>query len=257
MMMKAKLTTLALALFTPTALWAAEEAPQGPAVAKALAAQSAGFKDQSMHIHMRLETPDGQSATRDLRVKVLERPGQAPFSLVLFESPRDVEGTALLSKEGDQWLYLPAMRRVRRISSSHRSGPFMGSEFSYEDLMGNDPAQYAWKTIGKEACGDAQCLVVETTPRFEGSGYSRRVLYLRDSDHRLERIEFFDRGGAKLKTLHYRDYQTHQGRFVRAHTWDMTNHQTSKRTVLELSDVRFGVGLSEGDFAPAKLSRAR
>lgn len=256
-MLKTKWTVLLLAMLSPAALYAADDAPAGIEVAKAIAAKGAGFKDQTMRIHMRLENSGGQVATRDLKVRLLEHEGRPPSSLILFESPRDVEGTALLSKQGDQWLYLPATKRVRRVSSSHRSGPFVGSEFSYEDLLGNDPAQYDWKTIGKESCGEQTCLLVETRPRFEDSGYSRRVLHVRANDHRLEGIEFFDRGGAALKTLTYRDYVLHDGRFLRAQTWDMKNHQTGKRTILSLTDFTFGSGLADSDFVSSKLSRVR
>lgn len=248
------------ALLLPAAGLAAADtaaADKGLAVARALAKNASGFGDQTMRIHMRLENAGGQQATRDIRVKVLERKGEAAYSLVVFDSPRDVKGTALLSKGEDQWLYLPAVRRVRRVSASHRSGPFVGSEFSYEDLLGNDPKQYAWRLVDEVACGKSTCMRVETTPKYEDSGYSKRILHVRKGDHRLEKIVFFDRKGAKLKTLVYGDYQTHAGRFVRAHTWDMTNHQTGKRTVLELSDYAFGTGLSEGDFVKAKLKRAR
>lgn len=258
MIMKTKLIPLCLLLLPSLGLAAGDTAArEGAEVAKRLATRAAGFGDQTMHIHMRLENAGGQTATRDIRVKILEREGAAPYSLVMFDSPRDVKGTALLSKGEDQWLYLPAIRRVRRVSSSHRSGPFVGSEFSYEDLLGNDPSQHRWRLVGEAKCGPATCLEVEATPKYEDSGYSRRVLSVRKDDDRLEKIVFFDRKGSKLKTLVYKDYQTHQGKFVRAHTWDMNNHQTGKRTVLELSEYTFGTGLSEGDFARSKLKRAR
>lgn len=246
-------------LLTSSAALAADDTDQkkGVAVARALAAKARGYGDQSVTISMALKNAHGQEAERKIHVRTLERPGESPYSLIVFDSPRDVKGTALLSRGEDQWLYLPAARRVRRISSSNRSSPFMGSEFSFEDLTGNDPRQHAWKLLGEAACEDgAACLKVEATPKYERSGYSRRVLYVEAEAKRLRRIEFFDRKGEKLKTLTYGEFEAH-GAHERAHRWTMVNHQSGKSTVLTFEDFEFDNGYSESDFSKARLKRAR
>ena len=130
---------------------------EGARIAQLIADKAAGFGDQSLSIHMELHNAHGQQATRDIEVKMLEKKSEAPWSLITFNSPRDVAGTALLSQGEEQWLYLPAARRVRRISSSNRSGPFVGSEFSYEDLTA-DASKYSWKLLATVACdGGKQC----------------------------------------------------------------------------------------------------
>ena len=93
--------------------------------------------------HGSCATSTGRKARRQLRVKVLEVPEDGDKSLFVFDEPLDVQGTALLvhaKREGadDQWLYLPALNRVKRISSSNRSGSFMGSEFAYEDMTAQE-----------------------------------------------------------------------------------------------------------------------
>ena len=226
---------------------------EGQKIARAIAEKAAGFGDQSLTIHMELRNAHGEQATRDIRVKMLERKGEAPWSLITFQSPRDVSGTALLSHGDEQWLYLPAARRVRRISSSNRSGPFAGSEFSYEDLTG-DASKYSWKLLATAPCdGGKQCHQVETRPLYDDSGYTRRLLHVETDTMRVQKIDFYDRKDALLKTLAYRDYQTHQGKFERAHLWEMKNHQNQKSTRLRFTDFKFNNGFSAAEFSQARL----
>ena len=96
-----------------------------------------GFGDSEVELEMVLRNAAGQESTRSLKITTLEKEDESvgDKSLVLFDTPRDIEGTALLSHAkildpDDQWLYLPALKRVKRISSSNKSGPFVGSEFA-------------------------------------------------------------------------------------------------------------------------------
>ena len=99
-----------------------------------------GFKDFKVDMEMILRNRHGQESKRVIRLKTLEDPGDGDKSMSIFDEPRDVKGTAFLSythKSGsdDQWLYLPALRRVKRIASDNKSGSFMGSEFAFEDIF--------------------------------------------------------------------------------------------------------------------------
>jgi hypothetical protein len=226
---------------------------EGQRIARAIAEKAAGFGDQSLTIRMELHNAHGQQATRELEVKMLEKKDESPWSLITFNSPRAVSGTALLSRGEEQWLYLPAARRVRRISSSNRSGPFAGSEFSYEDLTG-DTTRYSWKLLRTVACeAGKQCWQVESRPLYPDSGYTRRVLLVETDTVRVQTIDFYDRKDALLKTLSYRDYRTHHGKFERAHLWEMKNHQSRKSTLLYFTDFKFANGFSAADFSQAKL----
>ncbi len=104
-----------------------------------------GFGESEVELQMVLRNAAGQEATRSLRISTLEKPDESvgDKSLVLFNTPRDIRGTALLSHAkildpDDQWLYLPSLKRVKRISSSNKSGPFVGSEFAYEDISSQE-----------------------------------------------------------------------------------------------------------------------
>ncbi len=155
----------------------------------------------------------------------------------------------------DQWLYLPALKRVKRISSRNKSGPFMGSTFAFEDLGSQEVEKYTYRYLRDEPCGDWTCHVVERYPAYEHSGYTRQVAWLDQEAYRLVRAEFFDRKNALLKTLTQGDFQQYLGHYWRPARMEMINHQTGKSTLLEWTDYRFKTGLTEADFRAQSLKR--
>jgi outer membrane lipoprotein-sorting protein len=233
---------------------------QGQAIAMQLATRNAGYGDLGGQVEMVLEDAEGTKAKRSFSLKLLERPTptEGDRSLIVFESPADVKGTAVLSKAGadgedEQWLYLPSSRRTKRISSSNRSGSFVGSEFTFEDLTGHDGRKYSWKLAGEEACGTEQCLTVEATPKDPASAYSKRVLHIEKTQLRIASIDFYDRQGAKMKTLTYGDYKKLNERFWRSQLWTMKNHQSGKSTSIRFTSMALKNGFTANDFSTAKL----
>jgi len=114
-----------------------------------------GFLDFTANMVMVLKNRQGEESRRFIRNKTLEVDGDGDKSLIIFDKPRDIKGTALLNfthKTGndDQWLFLPALKRVKRISSSNKSGSFMGSEFAYEDVTSQEVEKYTYKWIRDE-----------------------------------------------------------------------------------------------------------
>ncbi len=231
---------------------------RGLQIAKAAEEADLGFGSSSVTLKMTLKNKNGQSSERFLETKTLELTEDGDKSLIVFNSPKDVKGTATLTfthKVGsdDQWLYLPSIARVKRISSNNKSGPFVGSEFAYEDLSSQEVEKYTYKFIKEEGSN----LIVEQDPVDPKSGYTRRlVTYNKDKGYRIEKIEFYDRKNALLKTLTYSGYKLYQDKFWRASTFHMVNHQSNKETLLEFSDYNFEVSLSEDDFSQVALKRA-
>ena len=175
---------------------------------------------------------------------------------------RNIEGTAFLSHTkildpDDQWLYLPALKRVKRISSQNKSGPFVGSEFAYEDLVSQEVERYTYKYLRDEPCGDRTCFVSERFPVYEHSGYTKQVTWVDHTDFQPRKVEFYDRKGDLLKTLELVDYRQYLGKYWRALRLEMVNHQTGKSTTLAFSDYSFKVGLDDGDFRKSRLERLR
>jgi len=221
-----------------------------------------GFHDSTASMRMILRNRQGDESTREIRVRTLEQTDDGDRSLTTFDEPADVKGTNFLSfthKTGpdDQWLYLPALKRVKRISSRNKSGPFMGSEFAYEDISSQEVEKYTYKYLRDEPCGELTCFVVERYPVDKYSGYSRQVAWIDQQEYRPQKIVFYDRKNAELKTLTYSGYRQYLDKYWRADEMFMQNHQTGKSTRLIWSDYRFQTGLSERDFDRNSLKRAR
>jgi outer membrane lipoprotein-sorting protein len=154
-------------------------------------------------------------------------------------------------------LYLPALKRVKRIASDNKSGPFMGSEFAYEDITSQEVDKYTYKFLRDDQLDGMDVFVFERYPKDENSGYTRQIVWL-DKEHYKERkIEFYDRKNSLMKTLLLSDYQLHKDQFWRAHEMNMENHQTGKSTRLLQSNYTFGAGLTDRDFDQNSLKRAR
>lgn len=257
----------ALALLANGAM-AAERLPgpdhpesRGRVIAERAEAQDTGFGSSVTELRMVLENAEGRVRTRHLTWKILEH-AAGDRSLVVFHEPRDIAGTALLSHsrpggDDDQWLYLPALKRVKRIAAGNRSSAFVGSEFSYEDLMPERVEDYAYRWLRDEACGDWRCHVVERRPGYADSAYSKQRLWLDTQALRLVRAEYYDDRERLLKVLTAEDFRRYRDRYWRAHAVLMTNRITGKLTRLTFEPYDFAAELHEREFAPGALRRLR
>ena len=235
---------------------------KGLAIAVEADKRDAGFGNLTAEMEMTLKNRHGQESVRRLRIKTLEVPGDGDKSMSIFDNPRDVKGTAFLSfthktEPDDQWLYLPALKRVKRISSSNKSGSFMGSEFAYEDIASQEVEKYTYKYLRDEVCEGEDCFVMERYPVDLNSGYTRMVLWIDKTHYRTRRIEYFDRKNSALKTLVFKDYKLYLDKYWRADSMQMENLQTGKSTRLKWKDYRFRTGLRSSDFNKNALKRAR
>lgn len=235
---------------------------RGFEISKEAKLRDTGWGDSQPSTRMILKNKKGEEDIRNTVSKTLEVIDDGDKSLTIFQQPRDVKGTAFLSfshalKPDDQWMYLPSLKRVKRISSRNKSGPFMGSEFSFEDLSSFELEKYTYNFVKEESCQLGNCFVVEQFPKDKTSGYTKRVVWIDSSEYRIGKIDFYDRKEQLLKTLEFNDYKKYLDKFWRAHHQVMTNYQTGKSTVLALSDLKFATGLSDKDFNKNALKRAR
>jgi len=267
--------TLATLMLAPTAVRAADSIslPEDPtakglAIAEETDRRNQGFGDTKASMKMILENAYGETSERELRSMTLENPNakEGDWTLNVFDKPRDVDGTALLTyakilEPDDQWMYLPAVKRVKRISSVNKSGPFMGSEFAFEDFSSTEVGKYSYKWLRDEACpapvADRTCHVTERYPEYEHSGYTRQTVWTDTTDYQPRRIEYFDRKDQLLKTLTFDDYRLYKDKFWRAHDLFMENVVTGKSTRLTWEQYSFGNGLTQNDFSTNALKRAR
>jgi outer membrane lipoprotein-sorting protein len=252
-----------LALFSlPFNLPAQTAEERGLEIAIEADRRDTGFHDSQASMRMILRNKQGDESIRDIRVRTLEQLDDGDKSLTIFDKPADVKGTNFLAfthKTGpdDQWLYLPALKRVKRISSRNKSGPFMGSEFAYEDLSSQEIEKYTYKYLRDEACGELQCFVIERIPVDRYSGYTRQIVWIDQQEYRPQKIVFYDRKDSMLKTLVYSEYQQFLENYWRAHDMFVENHQTGKSTRLIWDNYRFQTGLTERDFDRNSLKRAK
>lgn len=248
--------------------WAQTPEEKGLAIAEEADLRDQGFGDSNASMQMILRNRHGQESLREMRTKTLEQLEDGDKSLIVFDEPRDVKGTALLTythKVGpdDQWLYLPALKRVKRIASNNKSGPFMGSEFAYEDLSSQEVEKYSYKHLRDEVFeGDAEfagnnVFVIERYPADEKSGYTRQIVWMDQDEYRVVKVEFYDRKDSLLKTLTMHEYQQYLDKHWRAGRMEMVNHQTGKSTTLNFNDYAFNNGFAERDFDRNSLRAAR
>ncbi|MCY3816875.1 MAG: outer membrane lipoprotein-sorting protein [Gammaproteobacteria bacterium] len=235
---------------------------KGLRIALEASARTDGFGDFTAEMTMLLRDRKGRETRRRMRLKVLEVEGDGDKSLFVFDRPRDVQGTALLNHshvntDDDQWLYLPALKRVKRINSSSRSGAFMGSEFTYEDMSTPEVQEFTYRYLRDEPCGDLNCTVIEQQPLDEKSGYSRKVVWQDTGDLRTWKVELYDRRDSHFKTLVFADYQLYLDHFWRAGEMSMVNHLTGKSTVLQWTNFQFRTGIDDGEFTQTALRRVR
>jgi len=225
-------------------------------------ARDTGWGDSKANMVMILRNKHGQKSKRKIRIRSLEVPGDGDKSMSVFDSPRDVKGTAFLSfthalKPDDQWLYLPALKRVKRISSANKSGKFMGSEFAYEDLTSQEVAKYRYKYLRDESVEGRNTMVVERYPQYKHSGYKRQVVWVDTAMWQPLKLVFYDRKNSLLKTLVLSGHRRYLDKYWRPHFMSMVNHQTGKSTDLKWSDYEFATGLNDRHFDRNALKRAR
>ncbi|NOT11552.1 MAG: outer membrane lipoprotein-sorting protein [Methylococcaceae bacterium] len=221
-----------------------------------------GFGDSQADLKMILRNGQGDEAVRLLKMDILEMKEDGNKSLSIFDSPADVKGTAFLSfthalEPDEQWLYLPALKRVKRISSSNKSGPFLGSEYAFEDLTSFEIPKYKYNYLRDEVIGGKDCFVIELFPQYEESGYTRQIIWIEKERYIPLKNEFYDRKNALLKTLDFKGYKQYLNHYWRADELLMTNHQNGKSTSLLSENIRFRSGLTERDFDQNTLKRAQ
>lgn len=221
-----------------------------------------GWDNSEADMRMLLRNAQGDTSERIIRSKNQEMTDDGDKGLIIFDQPYDVEGTALLSythatEPDDQWLYLPALKRVKRISTRSKSGPFMGSEFAYEDMSSFEVEKYTYKYLRDETLDGMENFVIESYPVDEFSGYTRLVSWIDKKEYRVQKIDYYDRKNVLLKTLTFDNYEQYLGQYWRPLEMHMENHQTGKSTTLYWSNFRFRTGLSDRDFNRSSLENAR
>jgi hypothetical protein len=223
-----------------------------------------GFIDTVAEMDMILENNHGQKSYRKMKMKTLEMntENSGDKTMIVFDKPAHFRGTGVLvhthiTDPDDIWIFLPSLKRVKRIATNNKSGPFVGSEFAFEDLGPQEFRQFTYKWVRDEPCGDLECFVVEQYPSYENSGYTRQLVWYEKELFRQIRIDYFDRKNTLLKTLRIGKFQKYQDKYWRTHEMEMVNHQSKKKTTLKIKKWVFANGLEDNDFTPNQLRLTR
>lgn len=220
--------------------------------------------------------PTGDDATSDLtmtlinsrgdeRVREIQQfskdYGKEEKSIMFFLSPADVRNTSFMNwsydeegKDDDQWIYLPALKKVKRISSDSKSDYFMGSDFTYDDLGDRHPSEDTHKLLREEKINGEDCYVVESIPKEEDYMYSKTVTWVSKDKWIGLKKEFYDEDGDHLKNLTVEKYDKIDGFWVILHS-EMHNIQKDHKTIMKLKNVKLNTGIDDGMFTERMMKR--
>lgn len=188
--------------------------------------------------------------------------GRDRKSVMVFREPADVRGTAYLSweydeldREDDKWLYMPALKKVRRISGSSRNEYFMGTDFTYDDMGRRNVDKDVHELLGEEQAMGHDCWIVEAVPVDPRDLYTRRVLWVSKAAHMVVQAEYYDKDGL-VKIYRALDLRPHEGFWTLFHS-EMDNVSREHKTVMTMESVRYDTGLEDDLFQVSTIQRGR
>lgn len=226
------------------------------------------WRDRTRRMRITIHDRRGGERLRDLSMRTLrdEDPGGRDEKiLAVFASPPEIRGTSFLQfqhrdRDADQWLYLPELRRVRKITSSVKHESFMGTDFSYRDMeLLTDVLEWSSseakaRLVGSSTIEGRPAHRIELTPVIRDVGYERIVVVLTSDDLVLRAMEFYREGDEPVKKLEL-GRVSDVGRIPTAHEMVMRQPAEGTHTVVAISDVRYDQGLPEELFTKRSLER--
>jgi len=215
-----------------------------------------GWKDMDVEMSMELIDANGRKSFRKV-IKRTYEDGKNPDKTVgIFLEPADIKGTVMLTFENsygpdEQWLYLPSLKRTKKINAENKSGSFLGTEFSWEDISTTELSKYRYNYISE----NDKWWKIERTPVYEFSGYSREITWVDKGNHQTKKIEYYDKKGDLLKVLELGDWEKYKNRYWRPKLFTMINMQNNRKTVLTLKTYAVDAGLNPRLFTSFGLKR--
>ncbi len=215
--------------------------------------------DQTSMLTMTLTNKQGKQRVRKIS-QFTKDLGDIEKSIMFFQSPADVKNTSFMSwsydsdKSDDQWIYLPALKKTKRISSDSKSDYFMGSDFTYDDLGDRKLEADTHNLLKEETIDGNECYVVESISKDEDYMYSKTVTWIIKDSFIGYQKEFYDEDEDLLKILSIKKYEETSGIFVITNS-EMKNVQKDHKTSMVLSDVEINTGVSASKFTERMMTR--
>jgi len=244
----------------------AAELPNGDEIAQRINARDEG---EAVSRLLTMEMTDSRGKQRTRKTKAYRKYyGDKKHTVIFYQTPKNIKDTAFLTydypeadKDDDQWLYLPAMRKVRRISASDRGDYFLGTDFTYEDIKLESRvsiADYQRKTLGESEVDGFHCLLLESVPINEDIadelGYSKVEQCVDDAIWMVRQAKMWDIQGNLLKTINFKDIREVQGIWTQ-HVLEVNNHKTGHHTRFLFADVDYKEGVRDNLFTQNSLKR--
>lgn len=221
--------------------------------------------DEQFDITMTLTNDKGKNRVREIKQVTKRDNMNNRSSLITFSSPADVKGTGFLAienqkAEDDQWLYLPALNKTRRISAADKTDNFMGSDLAYEDLDTEEISEFEYKLTGSKTIDNVDHFVIEATPKSAAkkkeTGYSKRILYVRKDNYMFSLIKYFDKNNQLSKELIASDIRfAKDAKKWRAYKIVVNNIKTGHKTTLVYKNILINKGVSNDAFSKRNLER--
>jgi hypothetical protein len=240
----------------------AVETKNGVEIIRRTELNATGFKDMVNRVSMTLIDAEGGVSEREMLIKIIALDEGESKTLTVFTKPTREKGFALLthshrSSADDQWLYLPASKRIKKVASNSVGSSFRGSEFTYEDIASQHRDHYRFDFINTESCGDRKCYVIDRFPEFGESSYTKTRLYIDTENYLIQKGEFFDDKKFLFKTMLANGYTKHKNGIWKPERIVMENHNTHEKTEIRSLELQFDVGLSEREFSKLSLRKIR
>jgi len=216
--------------------------------------------DMESELTMSLINSRGDTRVREIK-QFTKDMGDMDKKIMFFKSPADVRNTSFMNwsydeegKDDDQWIYLPALKKTKRISSDSKSDSFMGSDFTYDDLGDRHPTADNHKILREEKLNDEDCYVIESLPKDEEYMYSKTITWvIKDKWIGLKR-DFYDEDGELLKTLTVKKYEKIKGYWIQNES-EMINIQKDHTTHMILNNIKIDTGISDSKFTERMMKR--
>ena len=223
------------------------------------------------------DRPNGDTRSSEMSIRLINKRGRErsrkvqSFSMdigddtktiMFFQYPGDVEGTGFLTwdydeigKDDDKWLYLPAMKKTRRISgSSAKKDYFMGTDFTYDDMGKRNVDEDKHKLLREETLNNQNCWVIESISKDSRDIYSKKISWIRQDCLIAVKVKYFDKLGKLHRELHMADIKKVEGFWI-AKTMHMTNVQTEHQTIISIDHPKYNIPIDESAFTVAKLEK--
>ena len=221
-------------------------------------------KTSSSTISITLVDKNGKTRNREIASYTM-KDGTTDKPVLVFKTPRDVAGISYLSYDypdkadgstvdSDSWIYLPAMKKVRRVSGSSKDDDFQGTDFTYDDLGNRNLSKDNFAILGEEKVNGADCWILEAKAKDSKAKISRRVSWVDKKTFVTYKGEYYDKQNRLQKTLICENIKQIKGYWT-TQKMTMTNVQSNHKTVYEVNNLKYDEKINESYFTVSALER--